>query len=207
VLVKFENLLNNFPIAKQFLSNLSEVYLYDKIFQQRKLTPEERQVHHLNLSLPLMLEMQQLAQNLLDGKEGHQKVEPNSALGKELKYFLKHFKQFILFCYLVGCPLSNGIAERSFKRIILARKLSMCYQVLKSAKAHANLFSVYATARELGLNVRAYFYDLMTHEAEVRRHPQEWTPQAYLKRLIAEGAPPGKFTDLYRKPLAKSQPA
>jgi hypothetical protein len=33
----------------------------------------------------------------------------------------------------------------------------------------------------------------MIHEAELRRRPHEWTPQAYLKRLIAEGAPSKQF--------------
>lgn len=206
VVVKFENLEKNFPIAKEFLCTLSEIYLADRFFKEQiKVTPEQRQQHHDSFSLPRMMKLRQLANDLLEGHSGYQKVEPNSALGKELKYFLKHFEEFILFCQIAGCPLSNIKSETGNKRIILLRKTCMFYQTLISAQCHANIVSLAATTRILGLNVYGYLLDLMKNIREVKRHPERWTPQAYLRRVIAESADPNRLSDLYRSPPKESQ--
>ena len=53
------------------------------------------------------------------------KVEPNSGLGKAIKYMRKHWKELTLFLRQPGAPLDNSAAERVVKRAIMHRKNSL----------------------------------------------------------------------------------
>ncbi|MFO8002854.1 transposase, partial [Thioalkalivibrio sp.] len=61
-------------------------------------------------------------------------VEPNSGLGKAIKYMLKHWKKLTRFLEVPGTPLDNNIAERALKYAILHRKNALFYKTQNGAK-------------------------------------------------------------------------
>jgi transposase len=55
-------------------------------------------------------------------------VEPNSALGEAMKYFLRHYQGLSTFLRVSGAPLDNNTAERALKRFVLFRKNSLFFK-------------------------------------------------------------------------------
>jgi len=216
LMVKLKSVLPNFPEAQTFIEELQIVYYLDEVAKKSNFSVQKRFELHQTYSEPIMNKLFILANNLLPKKtkksstglemtqsppstSANPKVEPNSPFGQVLKYFLKNFFAFIQFCKKEGCPLSNAHCERANKRIIIYRKNSYIFHILRSAREHANIFSIYATARELGLNTEDYILTLLQNEDDIKKNPHLWTPLAYLSRLKSTGPPPAsKINSLYK---------
>ena len=103
-------------------------------------------------------------------------MEPNSYLGKVLKYCLKHWHKLTRFLIVAGCPISNNKAERMLKMIIRLRKSSMLHKTEHGAKVCATLLSLIQTAIDHDLNPVDYLNDLLQNTDLIVKEPSRWMP-------------------------------
>ena len=105
---------------------------------------------------------------------------PNSKLGEAFKYALNHedtFKNVLLNGNLV---LSNNMAERSIKTVIMGRKNWLFSQSYKSAEASAVIMSIIETAKRNDLNVEEY----LTYLLEKMPNEENLTEAAVLEAYL-----------------------
>jgi len=116
---RFVDVASSFPGECRFvLETLRDVYKYDDIARDQALSPQERLTYHQKHSAPLMKKLKTWFQAQFDEK----KVEPNSNLGKAIKYMLKHWEPLTLFLRVPAAPLDNNKVERALKMVVLGRK-------------------------------------------------------------------------------------
>ena len=96
---------------------LGKVYGHDAEARQRMLTPDERLRLHQELSKPVMDELDKW----LEAQLAEKRTEPNSGLGKAIRYLLRHWRPLTMFLRVPGAPLDKNIVERSLKRVVLHR--------------------------------------------------------------------------------------
>lgn len=87
----------------------------------------------------------------------------NSKLGKAIAYFLNHeetFKHVLLDGRLV---LSNNLAERATKTLVIERKNWLFSQNFTGAQSLAVILSLIETAKRNGLNLEKYFKYLLSN--------------------------------------------
>ena len=120
----FVDVVNGFPVECRYvLETLREVYHFDALALEQELTPQARLSFHQQNSLPLMDGLHKWCEQQF----AERKVEPNSGLGKAIKYMLKHWQKLTLFLREPGAPLDNNICERALKMAILHRKNALFY--------------------------------------------------------------------------------
>jgi hypothetical protein len=57
----------------------------------------------------------------LEAQLAEKKTEPNSGLGKAIRYLLRHWRGLTAFLREVNAPLDNNVVERALKRVVLHR--------------------------------------------------------------------------------------
>jgi hypothetical protein len=120
------------------------------------------------------------------------KVEPNSGLGKAIRYLLKHWEKLTLFLRREGAPLDNNICERALKKAILHRKNAYFYKTQNGARVGDIYMSLIHTAELSHENPFDYLVALQRHAKEVAAAPRAWLPwnyRAQLARLGERAAP------------------
>jgi hypothetical protein len=128
---RFVEISCNFPEECRYvLERLGEVYYNDNLAKERELTPERRLRFHRDRSEPVMQELRRWLEVQLEEK----KAEPNSGLGKAIRYMLNHWEALTLFLREPGAPLDNNVCEKALKRAILHRKNSLFYKTLNGAQ-------------------------------------------------------------------------
>jgi transposase len=70
----------------------------------------------------------------MEAQLAERKTEPNSGLGKAIRYMLRHWMPLTLFLREPGVPIDNNIVERILKKAILHRKNSLFYKTLNGAR-------------------------------------------------------------------------
>ena len=127
----FVVVVDNFPMECRYvLETLGEVYGNDEVVRERGMTAAERLAYHQERSGPLMEGLRQWGEQQL----AEHKVEPNSGLGKAIRYLLKHWEKLTLFLRREGAPLDNNICERALKKAILHRKNALFYKTINGAR-------------------------------------------------------------------------
>ena len=170
---KFVSLAGSFPDETRFvIDKLAEVYKNEEKAKQDGMSPEERLSWHKERSGPHMEELKKWMEEVIKEK----KVEPNSRLGKAIKYMEDRWDALTLFLREPGAPLDNNITERALKKAILHRKNSYFYQTENGARVGDLYMSVIYTAQENGLNVYSYLKDLLDHYKEAATDPKPWLP-------------------------------
>ncbi|MCM1532950.1 MAG: IS66 family transposase, partial [Ruminococcus flavefaciens] len=131
----------------------------DKMFRLEQewdsLSVEDRYQKRQEILKPLMEEFFNWC------RETQTQALPNSKLGEAFKYALNHeeaFKNVVLDGRLV---LSNNMAERSIKSVIMGRKNWLFSQSYTGAKASAVIMSLVETAKRNDLNIEKYFTYLL----------------------------------------------
>ena len=114
-------------------------------------------------------------------------VEPNSGLGKALRYLLKHWQELTLFLRKAGAPLDNNLCEQILKRAILHRKGSMFYKTVTGAETGDIYMSLIHTCRLCDVNPFDYLNALQQRAQEVIDAPARWLPWNFREQLA--GAP------------------
>lgn len=91
---------------------LGKVYRYDAVAKEQAMTDGERLEYHQQNSGPLMDELKIWCHDQIALK----KAEPNSSLGKAIKYIEKRWNELTVFLRVPGAPLSNDIGVNQQRR-------------------------------------------------------------------------------------------
>ena len=128
---KFVEVAAKFPVAVRILLKfLRLIYRIEARTTARKMDPAARLAYHQQRSGPIMAKLEAWLQRQFDERL----VEPNSGLGKAIKYMQNHWQELTLFLREPGAPLDNSAAERLVKRAIIHRKNSLFYRSQKGAR-------------------------------------------------------------------------
>jgi hypothetical protein len=146
---KFVDIAWNFPQQCEYvLEQLKEVYKNDALAKQQNLTADERLAFHRQHSKPVMDDLYEWFESQLKDKN----VEPNSDLGKAIKYMRKHWKALTLFLREPGAPLDNNLCEQALKKAILHRKNSLFYKTKHGAYVGDMFMSIIHTCNLCNVN-------------------------------------------------------
>jgi transposase len=171
---KFNELLDYFGVeCLTIVKKLSKVFEYDAY--TRGMTHEERLLYHQRESQPIMDELKLYMACLLDERL----VEPNSELGKAIKYMQRHWVKLTRFLTVLGAPIDNNVAERMLKIAIRNRKAALFYKTTYGASIGGMITSIIYTCDLAKQNPLDYLIALQVHHAKVTAHPEHWLPWNY----------------------------
>lgn len=171
---KFRELLDYFPeVCLHVIQELGRVYELDE--QTKGMSKLERLAFHRKHSKPIMLKLYAYLKKQLADKL----VEPNSRLGKAIKYMLKHWKRLRRFLTTPGAPIDNNIVERALKIPIRNRKNAMFYKTEHGATIGNILISLIYTAKLAKINPIEYLIALQENKSAVHKNPEDWIPWKY----------------------------
>ena len=172
----------NYPAqCTHILGELRRVFQIDK--ECRSLNEDERFSRHKNESAKIMHELHHWMKRQEDAKT----IEPNSGMGKAIRYMLKRWAKFTLFTRKSGAPMENNIAERALKRSILHRRNSLFFRNQHGADIGDIYTSIIHTAELHGANPWDYLTVIQRNASAVRLDPGRWLPWNY-KAAVAAGA-------------------
>lgn len=161
------------------LDTLALVYHYESITKAEKMTPQERLHYHQTHSAPLMSSLKEWINNQL----GEKKVEPNSSLGKALRYMQNHWVGLTKFLSVEGGILDNNDCERIIKAIIVCRKNSLFYKTEHGAYIGCILTSIIETCVLGKENPFHYLVSLQNNRKDLVKNPHLWLPWTYRQQL------------------------
>ncbi len=172
----FVDIAWNFPEECQHvLEELKKVYKNDALAKEQNLSADERLAYHKKNSKPLMDKLN----TWFDSQFEDKKVEPNSGLGKAIKYMQKHWKALTLFLREPGAPLDNNLCEQALKKAILHRKNSLFYKTKHGAYVGDLFMSLIQTCILCKVNPFDYLTQLQKHSSLLFKNPGQWLPWNY----------------------------
>jgi transposase len=173
--------------CRHVLEALGEVYSQDRLARERGLSRVERLHFHQQHSKPVMDDLHQWFEAQLN----EHKVEPNSGLGKAIRYMLRHWQALTLFLREPGTPLDNNLVERALKKAILHRKNSLFYKTLNGADVGDLYMSLIHTCELNQVNPFDYLTELQRFSEELAAKPADWMPWNYrvaLERTLSKAS-------------------
>ena len=179
----FVDIAWNFPDeCKHVLEELKKVYKNDALAKQQELTPDERLAFHQKSSKSVMDKLSQWFNAQFQDK----KVEPNSGLGKAIKYMQKHWKELTLFLREPGAPLDNNLCEQALKKAILHRKNSLFYKTKHGAYVGDLFMSLIHTCILCKVNPFDYLTQLQKYSPLLFKDPEKWLPWNYMQTIQSD---------------------
>lgn len=177
---QFVNVFENFPQeCWNVIEQIGLVYHHDKQCRDQDLSKEERLVFHQEKSGPIMSALA----TWMESQLSENKTEPNSGLGKAIKYFLNRWDRLTLFLRHPGAPLDSNVVERALKKAILNRKNSFFFKTQHGAEV-ADLYLTLIHTCELNqVSSFDYLLQLLRHTNEVVVEPGAWLPWNYHLQL------------------------
>jgi transposase len=173
---QFVDVYEQFPEpCGHLLESLAVVYHNDTLAREQKLSPAERLLFHQEKSGPTMVALHAWLTQQLDEKL----VEPNSGLGRAIRYMLRHWDKLTLFLRVPGAPLDNNICERALKKAILHRKNALFYKTRNGARVGDLFMSLIYTCELNQINPFDYLTELQRHGDELAASPERWMPWNY----------------------------
>lgn len=170
---RFIEVAHNFPEECRYvLETFRDLYKHEAHCRKQQMTPEQRLAFHQTHSGPLMEGLKEW----MEKQFAERKVEPNSGLGKAIRYMQNHWAKLTLFLHKAGAPLDTNIVERTLKRAILHRKNALFYKTQNGAAVGDLFMSLIHTCELHGVNAFDYLTALQLHAGELARSPQEWMP-------------------------------
>lgn len=163
------------------LETYGKIWEADAQAKEKNLNPEQRLTYHQQHSLPAMRAIRDWGEAKLAADD----FEEHSALGKAIKYFLRHYDQLILFCVEPGALIDNNRMEEKLKIVIRGRKTAHFYKTVNGAGVANVLISLIATTYGAGENVYDFLLALQKHKQHVNSNPANWFPWNYKKALEA----------------------
>jgi hypothetical protein len=172
----FVDIAWNFPEeCAHVLEELQKVYKHDALAKEQNLTPDQRLAFHQKNSKPVMDELKEWLSSQIDDK----KVEPNSGLGKAIRYMRTHWNELTLFLREPGAPLDNNLCERTLKKAILHRKNSLFYKTEHGAYIGDLFMSLIHTCNLCDVNPFDYLTQLYKNSSLLFKNPGQWLPWNY----------------------------
>jgi len=179
---EFVHLIEDFPEPCGYvIDQLAEVYKNDAHAREHDMDPLARMAYHQQHSQSIMDDLEDWCHAQLD----EQIVEPNSNLGKAIKYMIRHWDALCLFLEQPGAPLDNNICERALKKAILHRKNSMFYKTQNGARVGDLFMSLIHTCQLNDINALDYLQTLTEHARKLADAPQKWLPWTYRDTVAA----------------------
>ena len=180
---QFADIFEAFPQECRYvIEELALVYRYDAEAREHGLDPQARLSFHQENSSPVMERLKEWMTSQL--QEGGS-TEPNSGLGKAIRYMLKRWDRLTGFLRLPGAPVDNNVAERALKKAVLQRKNSLFYKTLHGAEVGDLFLSIIHTCELNNVNAFKYITELQRHAEEVGAHPEAWLPWNFHLQLPA----------------------
>lgn len=177
---KFYEIYDYFPgDCRVMIDGLAIVYHYDAIAKKEKMDPDTRLAYHKLHSAPIMASLKGWLVQKLEGNE----VEPNSSLGRAMKYMLKHWEGLTRFLHVPGAMLDNNISERALKIPIRSRKNSLFYKTEHGAFVGSLLMSIIHTCVMNEENPVDYLIALQKNKKALFKSPKDWLPWTYKEAL------------------------
>lgn len=171
----FVKVAESFPEeTRQALLSIGQIYHNDRLAREQELSPEARLAFHQRESQPVMDEFQTWIKGQLDGE-----TEPNSGLGKAMRYMLKNWESLTLFLRVAGAPLDSNPVERLLKKAVLHRKNSLFYRTIKGAQVGDLYMSLIYTCQLNGANPFDYLTVLQRNADLATASPGDWMPWNY----------------------------
>ena len=157
---------------------LKEVYGHEAEARALSMSPDERLQHHRSHSKPLMDDLEKWLKKQFDDRL----VEPNSALGRAIRYMQNHWSKLTQFLTVPGAPLDNNLCERVLKKAILHRKNSLFYKTQNGARVGDTCMSLVHTAELVGANPFEYLVAATRNASAAAAAPERWMPWNYNDR-------------------------
>lgn len=167
--------------ARHVIEALAEVYKHDATCRTDALSAEQRLSFHQEHSRPVMDGLERWMAEQFDKRL----VEPNSGLGKALRYLIRHWDELTLFLREAGAPLDNNLCEQILKRAILHRKGSLFYKTVRGAQVGDIYMSLIHTCTLCDVNPFDYLNALQQRAQEVIDAPARWLPWNFREQLAA----------------------
>ena len=184
---KFVEIAKDFPQeVRMLLKFLRLIYRIDARTKARKMDPAARLAYHQRRSKPIMDKLAVWLQR----QSGEKRVEPNSDMGRAIKYMQNHWTELTLFLCEPGAPLDNSAAERLVKRAIIHRKNSLFYRSQVGARVGDTFMSLIHTAELNGVQSFNYLVALLRNAEAVAKDPGNWMPWNYPRPDLAEANSP-----------------
>lgn len=182
---QFVDVVEKFPEeCRRVIESLREVYRFDAIAKEQKLSDLDRLAFHQKHSQSVMDDLQKWMHEQIEQK----RVEPNSGLGEAIRYMLKRWETLTRFLSVPGAPLDNNTAERALKMAILHRKNSLSFKTLHGARIGDVHMSLIHTSELNRVNPFDYLMALQQHAAAVAKAPESWLPWNYQEAIAAAGS-------------------
>ena len=181
----FVEIIENFPEECAYvIEQLAIVYRHEAFTRQRAMSPEERLAYHQSHSALVMEELK----NWCLAKQENREVEPNSELGKAVKYLLKHWKELTRFCHVPGAPLDNNVYERALKHAALHRENASFFKTPRGAHVGDLFMSLIHTGEVAGESPMDELCAVLKNAARVEKDPMAWMPWNY-RHNLTKGPP------------------
>ena len=162
--------------ADNVLNLIHEVYKIEREAKDKNLSQEERLKLHQGHSAPQMNKLKQWCEESFESK----KVEPNSSLGKAIKYTLKHWEGLTAFLRIPGAPLDNNILEQEIRQSVLNRKNWYFYKTEIGAIAGDVILSLIKTCEGNEINTFEYLVWLQKNKDELKKDPSKFMPWNFM---------------------------
>jgi transposase len=167
-------LKSTYPAACEVvLKAVGEVYQQEA--EAVELSASERLAYHREKSGPVMARLKEW----MEAQFSEREVEPNSSLGKALRYWLNHWDELTVWLREPGTALDNNACERALKQFILLRKNSLFFKTEHGAAVGDILASLIQTCRLNGVNAWEYLVTIIRNKTDARRHPHLYLPWNY----------------------------
>lgn len=168
---KFYDIKDYYPNeCNYFLEQIALIYGNET--KAKRLGAAERLAYHKANSAEPINNIYNMIAHLFDTKA----VEPNSALGKAMQYWLNHKDGLTKFLEVADVAIDNNTSEQALKKIILQRKNSLFFKTKDSAKILNGMSSIVSTCQEQGINAFAYLNMIQEKANEVRKDPGKFLP-------------------------------
>ena len=162
------------------LERIGQVYQNEEA--TKEMSPEERLEYHRTQSSPIMEELREW----MEREMAEKKVEPNSSLGKAIKYYLKNYPGLSAFLRHAEAPLDNNQAERALKPVVMIRKNSYFYKTGHGANVGAIILTMITSCRLNGTNVWNWMVSVLKRSSEVSGNPAAFLPWVYKGEAVEE---------------------
>jgi len=173
---QFVDIIDSFPDeCIHVIETMREIYKNEAFVKEQNTSAEKRLTYHQQHSKPLMDQLQKWCKKQLDEKL----TEPNSGLGKAVKYLLNHWEKLTRFLKVPGAPLDNNICERGLKYAIVHRKNSLFYRSRRGAYVGDLFMSLIHTCQLSGVNPLEYLTWLLKNIGQIPNDPFAYLPWKY----------------------------
>jgi hypothetical protein len=189
---KFYDVRESFPKHWEYIQPIiAEIYKADAEaktkFQGDKDAKKKRLEWHQKKSLEAFETILNWCRSSIDPQAKQEaptaKVEPNSTLGRAMKYFIYNEKYLRKFLEVEGMPIASIEVERLIKTIVLQRKNSLQFYSQNGADFGDAMSSIIATCRINEINPLNYLRILLENPRKVLAAPQKWLPRLVAAKL------------------------